>query len=67
MIASNAQRNDCLSEKVICMIGWLDECMRIGSKGLSNSIHTAAFKFITYNHTVMHAYLTTAETGIINK
>jgi hypothetical protein len=44
------------------MIGWLDECMRIGSKRLSNSIHTAAFKFIT----VMHSYLATAEIGIIN-
>jgi len=41
--------------------------MRNGSKRLSISVYTAAFKFITRNHTDMHSYYCTAEIGNINR
>ena len=66
MIASNTQGNDYNCENEICMGAWLDGCMRNGSKRLSKSIHTAASGFITYNHTVKHSYLATAEIGNIS-
>ena len=54
------KRNDYSCEIELCMGAWLDGCMRNESKRLLTSIHTAANKFITCRHTVMHSYLTTA-------
>ncbi len=44
----------------LCMGAWSYGCMRNDSNRLIISIHTAAFKFITCRHTVMHSNLTTA-------
>ena len=49
MIASNTKWNDYICEIVICLLEWLDECMRNGSKRLSKSNNTGACRIITYN------------------
>lgn len=53
-------------EMELCMDVWLNGCMMNDSKRLSKCIYTATPGFFTCNHTVMHSYLTTVETGIIN-
>lgn len=65
MIASNTQGNDYTFEMDLCMGAWLNGCMRKGLKRLSKSIHTAAFKFISCNHTIIHSYADRAKTGNI--
>ena len=59
--------NDYTFEMELCMDVWLNGYMRYDSKRLSRCIYKATSGFITFNHTVMHSYLTTAETGIINR
>jgi hypothetical protein len=59
--------NDYTFEMVLYMDVWLNGCMRKDSKRLSRCIYKATSGFITFNHTVRHSYLTTAETGIINR
>ncbi len=59
--------NDYTFEMELCMDVWLNGCMRNDSKRLSRCIYKAISGFITFNHTVMHSYLTATETGIINR
>jgi len=59
--------NDYTFEIEIRMGLWLNEHMSKNSKRLSKGIYPATSGFITCNHTVMHSYLTTAETGNINR
>lgn len=51
----------------LCMGAWLNGCMSNDSKKLSNSIHPAAFKVVTYSHTNIHSYSITAEIGKIDR
>jgi len=49
------------------MVEWVNECIMNGTNRLSISIHMEVFKFITFNHTDIHSYLTNVETGDINR
>lgn len=64
--ANIQNENDYMFEKEICMDALLEECMRNHSERLSKCIYMTTCGFITYNHTVMHSYLTTDKTGIQN-
>ena len=59
--------NDYTFEMELYMDVWLNGCMRNDSERLSRCIYKAISGFITFNHTVMHSYLTASETGIINR
>ena len=67
MIALNTKWNDFTFEMELCMDEWINGYLRNDSKRLSKCIYTATSGFITYNHTVMHSYLTTAKTGNRNR
>ena len=67
MITSNILMNAYIVEIEISTGEWLDGCMKNGSKILSESNHTMACGFITYNHTAIHSYLATAQFGSTNR